>query len=109
MKNKKLTSLSTLVLVSFLTGCDSPPSDNDITQAMQNFTKEVNGAAPSGVETIKFNSAKKIGCKDKESDGSYTCTIEYNAKLPFVGDKTSSLEMKFFKINGEWKASAPSR
>nr|WP_240630229.1 hypothetical protein [Brenneria alni] len=97
-----------MALSFFLTGCDSQPSDSDITQAMQNFTKEVNGTAPSGIETIKFNSAKKIGCKDQESDGGYKCTIEYNAKIPFIGEKASTMEFKFFKVDGKWKAAIPS-
>ncbi|MDT7484882.1 hypothetical protein [Citrobacter koseri] len=58
---------------------------------------------------IIFNSAKKIGCKDKESDGGYKCTIEYNTKLPFSGNKASTIEFNFFKPDGKWKAAPPSK
>ncbi|MEE3652639.1 MULTISPECIES: hypothetical protein [unclassified Brenneria] len=105
--NKKLPLLSILAIAFFLTGCDSQPSDSDITQAIQNFTDETNGSAPSDNMKIIFNSAKKIGCKDKESDGGYKCTIEYNVKLPFIGEKASTMEFKFFKVDGKWKAAVP--
>ncbi|MDT7484883.1 hypothetical protein [Citrobacter koseri] len=35
MMNEKIPLLSILALAFFLTGCDSQPSDSDITQAMQ--------------------------------------------------------------------------
>lgn len=90
-----------LVLTSMmLTGCNSEPSDADISQAMQSFMSEMHGT---------LNSSKKIACKDKESDGSYLCTVEFDAKLPIVGDRASTLELKFIKSDGSWKAMAPSK
>ncbi|MGI8489945.1 hypothetical protein QWJ20_15605 [Pectobacterium sp. S5] len=66
--NKKL-SLGLLVLSFFLTGCDSEPSDADVSKAMQSFTEEMNKGAPSESARVTFNSAKKIACKEKDSDG----------------------------------------
>ncbi|ELG5501781.1 hypothetical protein INF40_02650 [Escherichia sp. DSM 109009] len=88
-----------LLLASMLlTGCNSEPSDADIRQAMQKLMTEMHGT---------LNSAKKLGCKDKDSDGSYTCSIEFDATMPIVGDRTSTLEFKFIKADDSWKAMAP--
>ncbi|MFJ5361878.1 hypothetical protein ACIPUG_13085 [Pectobacterium sp. CHL-2024] len=69
MMNKKLSLGLLLVLSFFLTGCDSEPADADITKAMQSFTEEMNKGAPSESARVVFNSAKKIACKEKDSDG----------------------------------------
>lgn len=90
-----------LLLASMLlTGCNSEPSDANISQAMQNFMSGMHGT---------LNSSKKIACKDEESDGSYLCTVEFDAKLPIVGDSSSTLELKFIKSDNTWKAMAPSK
>ncbi|MEQ9866088.1 hypothetical protein [Pectobacterium aroidearum] len=107
MMNKKL-SLGLLVLSFFLTGCDSEPSDADVSKAMQSFTEEMNKGAPSESARVTFNSAKKIACKEKDSDGGYKCTVEYSTKIPLFGnthDRTSTLELKFFRFEGKWKVS----
>lgn len=83
-----------------LTGCNSEPSDADIRQAMQKLMTEMHGT---------LNSSKKIACKDKESDGSYLCSVEFDSKLPIVGNRASTLELKFIKSDGSWKAMAPSK
>lgn len=98
MMNKKLSFLSVLALTFFLAGCNSEPSDADISQAMQKFMNDMHGT---------LNSSKKLACKDKESDGSYLCSVEFNAKLPIVGDNASTLELKFIKSDDTWKAMAP--
>ncbi|MDC9818496.1 MULTISPECIES: hypothetical protein [Pectobacterium] len=105
MMNKKLSLGLLLMLSFFLTGCDSEPSDADVSKAMQSFTEEMNKGAPSESARVVFNSAKKIACKDKDSDGGYRCTVEYNAKIPFLGERTSTMELKFFKFEGKWKVS----
>ncbi|HCM9264866.1 TPA: hypothetical protein N5L08_003070 [Enterobacter hormaechei subsp. hoffmannii] len=90
-----------LLLASMLlTGCNSEPSDADIHQTMQKLMTEMHGT---------LNSSKKIACKDKESDGSYLCSVEFDAKLPIVGNRASTLEFKFIKADGTWKAMAPSK
>ncbi|MDG0801455.1 hypothetical protein PO858_002465 [Pectobacterium polaris] len=105
MMNKKLYSGLLLALSFFLTGCDSEPSDADVSKAMQSFTEEMNKGAPSESARVTFNSAKKIACKEKDSDGGYKCTVEYSAKIPFLGERTSTMEIKFFKFEGKWKVS----
>ncbi|MFJ5512421.1 hypothetical protein ACIPUH_06410 [Pectobacterium jejuense] len=106
--NKKLYSGLLLALSFFITGCDSEPSDADVSKAMQSFTEEMNKGAPSESARVTFNSAKKIACKEKDSDGGYKCTVEYSAKIPLFGnthDRTSTLELKFFRFEGKWKVS----
>ncbi|WP_000720935.1 hypothetical protein [Escherichia coli] len=96
-----MKKIITLTLASMLlTGCNSEPSDADISQAMQSFMSEMHGT---------LNSSKKLACKDKESDGSYLCSVEFDAKLPIVGHRESTLELKFIKSDGSWKAMAPSK
>ncbi|BDH35076.1 MULTISPECIES: hypothetical protein [Enterobacteriaceae] len=95
----KKTMLLLLASMS-LTGCNSEPSDADISKAMQSFMSEMHGT---------LNSSKKLACKDIESDGSYLCSVEFDAKLPIVGHRESTLELKFIKSDDSWKAMAPSK
>lgn len=96
MKKFMILTLTSMMLA----GCNSEPSDADISQAMHNFMSEMNGI---------LNSSKKLTCKEKESDGSYICSVEFDAKMPVVGNRTSTLELKFIKSDNTWKAMVPSK
>lgn len=95
---KKITGLAFASII--LTGCNSEPSDADISKAMQSFMSEMHGS---------LNSSKKLACKHEEGDGSYLCSVEFDAKLPIVGDRASTMELKFIKSDDSWKAMAPSK
>lgn len=108
---KKLICLASLLSVSFLlTGCDSEPSQEDVTNAMQQSidqmnaeTKALSGSNASDRMLVKLNSAKKVSCEDKSSDGSYKCKVDFDMTLPLVGNKKGISDFIFIKTDMGWK------
>lgn len=109
---KKVITLATVLAVSFmLTGCDSAPSDNDVATAMKQSVDQMNEQSKSiaggnnipDSMLVKLNSAKKVSCADKASDGSYKCKVDVDMTLPLVGNRKGISEIDFIKTDSGWK------
>lgn len=108
---KKLIFLASLLSASFLlTGCDSEPSQEEVLTAMQQSidqmnseTKALSGSNTSERMLVKLNSAKKVSCEDKSSDGSYKCKVDFDMTLPLVGNKKGISDFVFTKTDQGWK------
>lgn len=109
---KKLICLASLLSASFLlAGCESEPSQEDVTKAMTQSMDQMNaetkatvGANVSDKMLVKLNSAKKVSCEDKSSDGSYKCKVDFDMTLPLVGNKKGISDFVFIKTDTGWKA-----
>jgi outer membrane murein-binding lipoprotein Lpp len=108
---KKLICVVSILSASFLlAGCDSEPSQEDVTTAMQQSidqmnteTKALTGANTSDRMLVKLNAAKKISCENKSSDGSYKCKVDFDMTLPLVGNKKGISDFIFIKTDTGWK------
>ncbi|WKV52163.1 hypothetical protein [Dickeya fangzhongdai] len=108
---KKVISLIMILSSSFLlAGCDSEPSQEDVEKAMTQSIDQMNAETKATVGTnisdkmlVKLNSAKKISCEDKSSDGSYKCKVDFDMTLPLVGNKKGISDFVFIKTDAGWK------
>ena len=108
---KKLAVFAVLGVTFLLAGCDSEPSGSDIRQAMQENIDSTNvqakarfGNNASYITTL--NKAEKVSCARTGNDPEYTCKVDTDITLPFMGRKQTIAEFKFIKIDGKWKATS---
>jgi len=101
---KKYTFVAAVIISSFLlAGCDSEPSENDISNALNKSIESGNSAVrainPNAPEAMlrTLNSVKKIDCI-KESDKSYKCNTEI-----VINDKNRITSLKLLKTDDGWK------
>jgi outer membrane murein-binding lipoprotein Lpp len=94
-----------IILSSFLlAGCDSEPSENDISNALNKSIESGNSAVrainPNAPEAMlrKLNSVKKIDCI-KESDKSYKCNAEVS-----INNENRTTPVNLLKTDDGWKA-----
>jgi len=107
----KISTVAVLSLAVLLTGCDSEPSSSEIKKAMQDNIEHTNQQARQRFgENSKdmlttLNKAEKVSCKKTEAKGTYLCKVETDITLPFMGEKHTTVEMKFIKNEGQWNVS----
>lgn len=109
---KKLRILSAAAIVFALAGCNSEPSESDITQAVQ---KNIDGAnaqlqrmAGKSAQTddfmTKLHSLRKISCDQVGKGSQYSCKVEIDVTAPFVGERKSVTQVNLVKDNDGWYA-----
>lgn len=103
-KMKKYTLVAAVIISSFLlAGCDSEPSEQDISVALNKSIESGNSAIrainPNASQEMlrKLNSVKKIDCA-KESDKSYKCNAEIN-----INNENRTTPIRLLKTDDGWK------
>jgi outer membrane murein-binding lipoprotein Lpp len=103
-KMKKYTLVAAVIISSFLlAGCDSEPSENDISNALNQSIESGNSAVrainPNASQQMlrKLNSVKKIDCA-KESDKSYKCNAEIS-----INNENRTTPVRLLKTDDGWK------
>lgn len=101
---KKYTLVAAVIISSFLlAGCDSEPSEQDISVALNKSIESGNSAIrainPNASQEMlrKLNSVKKIDCV-KESDKSYKCNAEIS-----INNENRTAPVKLLKTESGWK------
>ncbi len=107
---KKLRILTATAIVVVLAGCNSEPSETDITQAVQKNIDAANAQiqkmAGSALRTdgfmTKLNSLRKISCDQTGKGNQYNCQAEVDITAPFVGERKSVTRISLVKDNDGW-------
>jgi len=101
---KKYTFVAVIISCFILSGCDSEPSENDISNALNQSIESGNSAVrainPNASQQMlrKLNSVKKIDCV-KESDKSYKCNAEVA-----INNENRTTSVRLLKTDDGWKA-----
>lgn len=102
-KMKKYTFVAVILSTFLLAGCDSEPSENDISNALNKSIESGNSAIrsinPNASETMlrTLKSVKKVDCQ-KESDKSYKCNAEVA-----INNENRMTQIKLLKTDDGWK------
>ncbi len=94
---------SVLGLVSMLTACSLPPSEDDIKAALESSlsgTNKVTSSIFGESGKVEIVTVKKIGCT--KDGGGYTCDVEVTRKVPVVGETKSMNKMHLVKLDSGW-------
>lgn len=100
---KKYTFVAIILSTFLLAGCDSEPSENDISNALNKSIESGNSAIKainpdvSQAMLRKLNSVKKIDCI-KESDKTYKCNAEIN-----INNENRTTPIRLLKTDDGWK------
>ncbi|WP_156994491.1 hypothetical protein [Tatumella morbirosei] len=107
---KKLRILSAAAIVFALAGCNSEPSETEITQAVQKNIDQANAQvqkmAGSAIQTdgfmTKLHSLRKISCDQTGKGEQYNCKVEVDITAPFVGERKTVSQISLVKDNDGW-------
>jgi hypothetical protein len=94
-----------LLIPLWLTGCSQAPSEADITLAYQKEVANTNAMTSKlgGQElAIKVNTVKKVDCAENGDTEQYTCQVEIDSTLPFVGQRKEATELTLSKSENGW-------
>ncbi len=100
---KKYTFVAVIISCFILSGCDSEPSEKDISSALNKSIESGNSAIrainPNVSQEMlrKLNSVKKIDCI-KETDKSYKCNAEIS-----INNENRTTPVKLLKTDDGWK------
>lgn len=100
---KKYTFVAVIISCFILSGCDSEPSEKDISSALNKSIEHGNSAIrainPNAPQEMfrNLNSVKKIDCI-KESDKTYKC----NAEIA-INSENRTTSVTLLKIDDGWK------
>ncbi|WP_301211165.1 cell wall-binding protein [Yersinia sp. 22-579] len=101
---KKYTFVAIILSTFLLAGCDSEPSENDISNALNKSIESGNSAIrainPNASQEMlrKLNSVKKIDCI-KKSDKTYKCNAEVA-----INNENRTTSVTLLKTEDGWKA-----
>ena len=92
-----------ILLPLLLTGCGEP-SEADLKAALEHDLKDANAVTTSVMGDsgkIEILSLKKLGCA--ETGGAWQCTVDIQSRLPLMGDKRQTRQIKVAKADDGWQ------